>query len=146
MDSAFQYTKSHPLESESDYAYLAKNGTCKYVQSKGVTSAVSFTDVAKNSDQLKAAVAQQPVAAAIAGYTSVFHQYTSGIISGSACGTSVDHGVLIVGYGQDSGTNFWIVKNSWGASWGEQGYARLAIESGAGVCGINLYASYPTTN
>jgi len=66
---------------------------------------------------------------------------TGGIVSGD-CGTALDHGVLIVGY---TGTTNWIVKNSWGASWGEAGYIRIAYSAtGAGVCGINMQPSYPT--
>jgi hypothetical protein len=76
----------------------------------------------------------------------VFHQYTSGIITGTSCGTSLDHGVLVVGYGSEAGQDFYIVKNSWTAAWGEEGYVRIGVASGAGVCGIQSQPSYPTTN
>lgn len=62
--------------------------------------------------------------------------YTSGVITGSACGTNLDHGVLAVGYGTENGTPYFLVKNSWGASWGDAGYVKIGQESGAGVCGI----------
>lgn len=149
MDLAFMYTESHPLETEADYPYTATSGLfkCKYDKTKGVVSAQSHTDVTKNSSsQLMAAVAQQPVSIAIEADQPVFHQYTGGIISGSSCGTQLDHGVLIVGYGAEAGQKYWIVKNSWTAQWGEQGFVRIAIEDGAGVCGINMNASYPNTN
>jgi hypothetical protein len=69
--------------------------------------------------------------------------YTSGIITASSCGTNLDHGVLAVGY--DTSNKFYIVKNSWGASWGEQGYVRIGINGkGKGICGIQQMDSFPT--
>ena len=70
--------------------------------------------------------------------------YRSGIFDSSACGTRLDHATLVVGYGNENGKEFWIMKNSWGTGWGESGYMRLAIEQGAGVCGIQMNALYPT--
>ena len=87
---------------------------------------------------MKAAVAQQPVSVSIEADKAAFQQYTSGIFSdAAACGTSTDHATLVVGYGSENGQDFWIMKNSWGTeSWGEEGYMRIAIEDGVGVCGI----------
>jgi C1A family cysteine protease len=62
--------------------------------------------------------------------------YTGGVITGSACGTSLDHGVLAVGYGTENGQEYYLVKNSWGPSWGVNGYVKIGIEAGNGVCGI----------
>ena len=62
--------------------------------------------------------------------------YTGGVITGSACGTSLDHGVLAVGYGTENGQEYYLVKNSWGPSWGVYGYVKIGIEAGNGVCGI----------
>ena len=71
------------------------------------------------------------------------NRYTSGVITSSTCGTALDHGVLVVGYDHDktSGLDYWIVKNSWGASWGQSGYVWLA--RGQNTCGINQQPSYP---
>jgi C1A family cysteine protease len=143
MDNAFKYVEAKGIEQESTYPYKAASGTCQYVASKTVFKNTGYSDVtAKNPTQLKAAVALGPVSIAIEADQSAFQQYTNGTIS-SNCGTSLDHGVLIVGYT----SSYWIVKNSWGTSWGEQGYVNIASgtqNNGAGVCGINSEPSYPT--
>ena len=149
MDLAFLYTESHKLETEAAYPYTAKSGlfACKYDKTKGEVGATTYTDVPKSSSSaLKAAIAKGPVSVAIEADKPVFHQYTGGIISGTSCGTSLDHGVLAVGYGSEGGKDFYIVKNSWTTSWGEKGYVRIGIENGSGVCGIQMMASQPTTN
>jgi KDEL-tailed cysteine endopeptidase len=72
--------------------------------------------------------------------------YTSGIYDDAGCGTSLDHGVLNVGYGVSGSTKYWIVKNSWGTSWGMSGYIHIENDSttAQGICGINMEPSYPT--
>jgi KDEL-tailed cysteine endopeptidase len=88
------------------------------------------------------------VAVAIEADTATFQLYSGGIITSIMCGTSLDHGVLVVGYGEDEGQLYWTVKNSWGDSWGEDGYVRIGrtddpTVNGDGVCGIAMQASYP---
>merc|ERR1712139_485931 len=73
---------------------------------------------------------------------SVFQLYRSGVLDSASCGTNLDHGVLTVGYGTESGKDYWKVKNSWGATWGMNGYVLLA--RGKNMCGISQSASYPT--
>ena len=91
-----------------------------------------------------AAVAQGPVSIAIEADQSIFQSYKSGVIKASAgCGTRLDHGVAIVGYGTEEGTDFWIVRNSWASSWGDEGYVKLERVSGSGVCGCQMQPSYP---
>jgi len=146
MDDAFKYIISNGgLDTEADYPYTARDGRCDTTkQSKKVATLSGFTDVPKNNEQqLIAAVTQQPVSVAIEADQSGFQFYRSGVFAGP-CGTNLDHGVLAVGYNTDGATPYWIVKNSWGASWGMQGYIMMAQGKGAaGLCGINMAASYP---
>merc|ERR1712176_1175000 len=92
------------------------------------------------------AVAKQPVSVAIEGDTLAFQMYTRGVLTSDACGTSVTQLALAVGYGSDNGIKYWKVKNSWGASWGEEGYIRIERGSNiskSGGCGILQSSSYP---
>ncbi len=75
----------------------------------------------------------------------IFQFYSTGILTANTCGYYVQHKVVIVGYGMENGKNYWIVKNSWGTSWGEQGYIRIAIVDGPGICGIQMNPYYATT-
>lgn len=147
MDSAFKYAMHTPVTTEDNYPYTAMFHTsCRYADN-GVVSVESYYDVTANDSQaLLDAIAQGPVSVAIEADKTVFGSYTGGIITGPDCGVNLDHGVLAVGYGVDNGVQFITVKNSWGNSWGESGFVRLGVESGAGVCGINQSASQPKTN
>jgi xylem cysteine proteinase len=141
MDYAFTWIKSNGICSEQDYRYTGKDGSCKK-GCKVVTKVKGFKDVQQGSEaQLKIAVTQQPVSVAIEADQSAFQFYSGGVFS-AACGTQLDHGVLAVGYGAQGSQNYWIVKNSWGSSWGESGYIRMV--QGKNECGISLAASYPT--
>jgi C1A family cysteine protease len=145
MDSAFQYVVENGIETEADYPYEGSDNTCAAVASKSAFKIRGFSDVPQNSSaQLKAALALNPVSVAIEADGFWFQFYFGGIFN-SSCGTDLDHGVLAVGYGSENGQNYWIVKNSWGGSWGESGYIRIADNGdGPGLCGILLDASYPT--
>ena len=92
---------------------------------------------------MKAAVAKQPVSVSIEADKIVFQQYNRGIFDNTGCGTNLDHATLVVGYGSENGTEYWIMKNSWNSGWGEEGYMRLKIEDGVGVCGIQKEPIYP---
>jgi C1A family cysteine protease len=82
---------------------------------------------------------------AIEADQSVFQLYSGGVMSSASCGTNLDHGVLVVGYNSGASTPYWTVKNSWGSSWGENGYIRLGMaDSGSGICGMYSEPSYPT--
>jgi len=95
---------------------------------------------------MKAALAQQPLAVSIEADKRVFQTYKSGVLSGTECGTKRDHAVLAVGYGSEDGQDYWLVKNSWNTTWGDQGYVKLAITDGDGTCGVQMGPLYPTSN
>jgi len=148
MDSAFQYVIKNGLTTEAAYPYTATGpNTCVAAGLPVVVTASSFKDVPTNSDSaLMAAVVQQPVSVAVEADQNSFQFYSSGVLTAS-CGTNLDHGVLVVGYGAATGLDYYKVKNSWGADWGESGYIRLArgasYNDGAGQCGILMDPSYP---
>merc|ERR1712137_20993 len=149
MDHAFQFAKGVSLCSEASYPYTASDGSCStggcdvVIPKGGVTA---YTDVAHSESALMSALNKQPVSIAIEADKSAFQSYQSGVLQGN-CGTQLDHGVLAVGYGVDSGAKYWKVKNSWGGSWGEHGYIRmLRGKGGDGECGILKSASYPTVD
>jgi len=148
MDYAFQWVESHGLCTEEDYPYTAtRSWRCKSSSCSQAATISSYTDVPTSETGLQAAVCQQPVSVAIEADQSSFQFYSGGVLTGS-CGTQLDHGVLCVGFGTDQGNGYWKVKNSWGSSWGEEGYIRLCMGCGAnrsdeGQCGILMSASYP---
>jgi len=145
MDDGFDYiVKNGGIGSESSYPYQGADGTCKSVSS--VVTITGHSDVpSKDESALQAAVAQQPVSVAIEADQIGFQFYSGGVFT-SSCGTSLDHGVLVVGYGEESGTNYWKVKNSWGATWGLNGYILLGrgTAGASGTCGVAVQPSYPT--
>ena len=89
---------------------------------------------------MKAALTLQPLSVSIEADKRVFQTYTSGVLDSTECGTQLDHAVLAVGYGNDadSGLDYWLVKNSWNTTWGDQGYIKLAIVDGNGICGVQM--------
>jgi len=151
MDNAFQFAEKNAICTEGSYPYKGVDGTC---QASSCTVGIpkgdvtGYKDVAKDDMQaLMEAVTQQPVSIAIEADKSAFQSYQSGVLS-STCGTSLDHGVLLVGYGSDNGQDYWKVKNSWGTTYGENGYVRLLRgKGGAGECGLlSGPPSYPVVS
>ena len=150
MDGAFKYAIDNGMCTESSYPYTSgvtkTAGTCH--SCSAVDHFSSCSDVKPNDQiSLKAAVAQQPVSIAISADTKYFQSYSSGVLTSSTCYTSLDHGVLIVGYGTENGIKYWLVKNSWSTSWGDQGYVKIARSDSTndpGVCGIAMDASFPS--
>jgi C1A family cysteine protease len=148
MDYAFEFIINNGgLDSEEDYPYTAYDGSCdSYRKNAHVVTIDDYEDVPENDEKsLKKAAANQPISVAIEASGREFQFYDSGVFT-STCGTQLDHGVTLVGYGSESGTDYWTVKNSWGKSWGEEGFIRLQrnIEvASTGMCGIAMEASYP---
>ncbi|GKC60724.1 low-temperature-induced cysteine proteinase-like protein [Tanacetum coccineum] len=147
MDYAFAFiVKNGGIDTDTDYPYTGKDGKCDSSRKNAkVVSIDSYEDVPVNDEYaLQNAAANQPITVAIEGGGRDFQFYTSGVFTGS-CGTQLDHGVVVVGYGTEDGKDYWIVRNSWGAEWGESGYIRMErnINDKKGKCGIAMEASYP---
>ncbi|WJX15935.1 hypothetical protein P8452_06027 [Trifolium repens] len=151
MDYAFEFIISNGgIDTEEDYPYRAVDGRCDQNRKNAkVVTIDDYEDVpAYDELALQKAVANQPIAVAIEGGGREFQLYESGVFTGR-CGTALDHGVAAVGYGTDNGKAYWIVRNSWGSSWGEAGYIRLErnlASSRSGKCGIAIEPSYPIKN
>jgi KDEL-tailed cysteine endopeptidase len=166
MEPTLQWIgKNGGICTEADYPYFSGTtgsaGPCKTTCSKVSASAVTKTvEVAPNSDSaMMAALAQQPVSVAIEADQSAFQLYKSGVFT-APCGTNLDHGVLLVGYGTMNGLDYYTMKNSWGGSsgsgnegWGDQGYMYMGrgvdpatgklYNQGAGQCGVLSQGVYP---
>tara|TARA_B110000305_G_scaffold240888_1_gene312914 strand:- start:1744 stop:2712 length:969 start_codon:yes stop_codon:yes gene_type:complete len=145
MDGAFKYAITYGMCQESQYSYQAKNGECQECDPSVTIN--SCQDVPANDQYLlKDAVSQGPVSIAIEADTRVFQLYSGGVLTSDSCGTQLDHGVLIVGYGKEQDTLYWLVKNSWGTSWGENGYIKIGrseSHNDPGICGIAMQPSFP---
>jgi C1A family cysteine protease len=146
MDYAFKYLIAvGGQERTSDYPYKAVDGTCQFSAAKIAASIKNFKDVNKNDCKtLLAFAAQGPTSVAIAA--NAIMQYKDGVFSNAQCGTGLNHGVTLVGYDISVSTPYYIVRNSWGATWGEQGYIRMAtnVMTSTGICGICQASSMPT--
>jgi KDEL-tailed cysteine endopeptidase len=148
MDDAFNFIlQNKGLAAETTYPYTATDGKCNTKKEASHAAQISgHEDVPANSEAaLLKAVASQPVSVAIDASGFDFQFYKSGVFTG-VCGTELDHGVAAVGYGvSEDGTKYWLVKNSWGTTWGEEGYIRMQrdVSAKSGLCGIAMEASYP---
>ncbi|GMI72871.1 senescence-associated gene 12 [Hibiscus trionum] len=148
MDEAFNYiVRNQGIAKESKYRYTAKDGKCSgQKETFRAAQIVGYEDVPKdNEEALLKAASQQPVSVALDGAGYGFQFYSGGVFGG-ACRTRLNHAVTVVGYGtSEDGIKYWLVKNSWGKSWGENGYMRIKrdVHSKKGHCGIAKKPSYP---
>jgi cathepsin L len=146
MDNAFKYIISnHGIDTEASYPYRATGpNSCQFKAASVGATISSYHDVQRGSESdLQTAVTKQPTSVAIdAGHNS-FQLYKSGVYYEPACSaTSLDHGVLAVGYGTSGSSDYWLVKNSWGTGWGMSGYIQMS-KNRNNNCGIATAASYP---
>lgn len=151
MGLAFAYLKTKYQNYESAYPYTSgsnsQTGSCYPSLETGNIYVTEYHYVSQNNpSQLKAALQIGAVSVAIQADQSVFQYYRGGIITSPSCGTNLDHAVLAVGYGSENGQEYFLVRNSWGPNWGESGYVKIGVSSGAGTCGINMYPVYALTN
>ena len=157
MDFAFDFVlRNGGIDEEVSYPYLERDGQCDMMRlGRHVVTIDGYEDVPEDDElALKKAVAHQPVSVAIEADHRAFQLYSGGVFGDLACGTDLNHGVLIVGYGTEEPVNatsdalpYWTVKNSWGEGWGEGGFVKLARSVsgviGEGECGVAKLASYP---
>lgn len=145
MESVYEYVeKSGGLDTEDAYPYNADEENCHYDQNSSGATVQSYETLDANEDSLKNALSQiGPISVGIYVADS-FQQYGGGVYYEDNCDGEIDHGVLAVGYGtDDDGNDYWIVKNSWGENWGEDGYIRMARNNN-NQCKIADDATYPT--
>jgi len=149
MDTAFEYVMKNPLETTASYPYTSTagvRGSCLYSASaagKAVITGYKNVPVG-DYNALKNALVGGPVSVAVDASGTAFQYYTGGIVSSAKCGTKLDHGILAVGYGKNSvGTEFFLVKNQWGGSWGDNGYIKIEA-SADNACGILSFPSFVT--
>ena len=142
-----EYVAQHGQVTESEYPYTSGSGNSGSCQQRGSPVAyVSKVNTVQSysAAQLLAAISQGPVSVTVEADKMAFQGYTSGILNSAACGTQLDHAITAVGYGNRNGQSYYIVRNSWGPNWGDQGYIMIAaVEGTAGICGIQQTSVWP---
>jgi cathepsin L len=136
---------NHGIDTEESYPYEMADDDCQFNKNTIGSDSTGFVNIRKSQDEdlMKAIASVGPIAVAIDASTEYFMQYTNGIYNNPRCSPkNLDHGVLVVGYGSEDGHDFWILKNSWGTSWGEKGYFRMSRNT-TNMCGISELASFP---
>merc|ERR1712048_873272 len=144
---AYNYCQDNGNMLESAYPYTAQDGYCQYDRSGVRITIGGYETVTANSaSALRSAIAGRTVSVSVEADRYVWQFYSGGVVDSERCGTKLDHAVIAIGYDTDStGQRYWIVRNSWGTGWGEEGYIRIADNGdGDGICGILMDNSYPT--
>jgi C1A family cysteine protease len=149
QERAFSYYETHSAISRDAYPYTAQDGSCQYdsLSHAGVEVSTYVNSTPESSSQTKASLAQQPLSVSIEADKLVFQLYSTGVFDSTSCGTQLDHAVALVGYGTESGQDYFILRNSWGSTWGESGYMKIAdTGNGVGICGVLSDPLYPNSN
>ncbi|RWS14794.1 cathepsin L4-like protein [Dinothrombium tinctorium] len=149
MDYAFAYIKSNRgLDTEKSYPYEGRDDQCRFKRKDVGADDTGYVDIPSGDEQklLEAVATVGPISVAIDASHESFQFYSHGVYDEPECSsTELDHGVLVVGYGEErswfKSAKYWIVKNSWGEQWGENGYIKIA--RGENRCGVATSASYP---
>lgn len=147
-EAAYNYmVENQGISSEARYEYQGRDGICDTKKASEHAAKISGHENVppKNEEALLKAVTVQPVSVAVNGKAREFQLYGGGVFSGK-CEPSIDHAVAVIGYGvSEDGTKYWLIKNSWGETWGDKGYMRILRDYVApeGLCGIAQYPSYP---
>ncbi|XP_065190561.1 procathepsin L-like isoform X1 [Sycon ciliatum] len=147
MDHGFKYIiENHGIDTEESYPYTAKAGTCRFKESHVGATLTSYKDMLprKSESALQEAVASVgPVSIAIDASSTYFRYYKHIVlIDSKRTNAYPNHAALVVGYGVEEEQDYWLVKNTWGTSWGDKGYIRTA-RNHDNMCGIATDASYP---
>jgi C1A family cysteine protease len=155
--NAWNYLQTNAQETEADYPYsdgsflFGVTGTCTANTSLGVVKTVAGNDyvvVGHTNSDMMSAIDRQPVSVAVDASRNVFMYYTTGVIT-SDCGVRIDHAVVAVGYGTENGQDYFLVRNSWGPNWGDQGFLRIGqspSNGSPGICAINEMPYYPNVD
>jgi cathepsin F len=144
MEDAFKYlNKAGGLMREADYKYTQIKDRCKFNIAKSVVQVRGWKVLDTNDEDEIARILMEkgPLSIGINADNLQLHQ--KGIYDESKQSCPVDnlnHAVLIVGFGEEQGEKYWIIKNSWGENWADNGFFK--ISRGKGTCGINLYVVY----
>ena len=150
MTSSFEYViENNGLCTNDDIPYVATDAVCDLSNCKMKYANIHNCYTINRGDQLamKEVSSLQPISVAIEADTFLFQFYSDGIITGQDCGQNIDHAVVVVGYGTQNNLDYWIVRNSWGESWGKNGYVLIQksnVNNDDGVCGIGIASSFPS--
>lgn len=137
--NGYAYVKQYGLQLNSSYPYVAADTKCAYNQSEVVVRISGTISALRTPDGLKTALMNGPASISLHAGTDSFRQYKSGVYNDTSCPTDVNHAVQTVGWGHDdqSGLDYFIMRNSWGTTWGDQGYMKIAVaNTELGICGM----------
>lgn len=148
MDQAFRYVRDYGIMAAREYPYTAREGICRFNRERSVVSVRGSITLPKGNEALLrlTLALTGPIPVAIDASSRSFHAYRTGVYDDAICRSERDelnHAVLLVGYGTDSGNrDYWLIKNSWGSRWGSAGYIKIARNKG-NLCGVASYAVLP---